>query len=302
MVDIADSHCDYLAYCMLGSEKGRLFDHADLMRMKKGGVAIQVFAVWVPAESKDAWQCGLEQINCLESFIQSSQGGIKLCKEKQDVKDGKGIKAILAIESGESIDCSVERIEQVYKRGARMLSLTWNGENEFASGCGSIGGLKEKGKDAVAELDRLSIALDLSHINEQGFWQAVDLYNGAPCASHSCVYDLVQSQRNLKNDQIDCIIEKNGYIGINFYTEFLKGRYAGIDDILDHIEFILNRGGNNNVGFGSDFCGIQYTPKGLDSASDFQKIPEAMMRRGYNNDLIRKICYGNFAQYILKFL
>ncbi len=302
MVSIADSHSDYLAYKTLRSSKSRLFDHADLKRMQKGGLEVQVFAVWVPAECEDMAGVGQKEIDCLLELIEKSENHVRLCTTQKDMDSKNCIKAILAIESGESIGCSVERIEQVYDNGARMLSLTWNDENDFASGCGSIGGIKPKGIDAITELNRLKIALDLSHINEQGFWEVVSLYSGAPCASHSCVYDLVLCPRNLKTDQIEFIIKKDGYIGVNFYTEFLKGRYAKIDDILDHVEFILGHSGENAVGLGSDFCGIQYTPEGLESVADYQKIPEAMARRGYGESLIKKICYSNFVRYVLKFL
>jgi membrane dipeptidase len=210
---------------------------------------------------------------------------------------------LLSIESGESIGCQISNIQKVYDLGARMLSLTWNDENAFASGCMATGGLKPDGIKAVDELNRLNMALDVSHINEQGFWEAVERYQHRPCASHSCAYDLCSVPRNLKRDQIDYIILRGGFIGINFYTEFLRGqRKAYIDDILNHIEYVLERGGEDTIGFGSDFCGIQYTPDGLNSAACFQRLPEAMERRGYPNSLIKKICYGNFARYVLEFL
>jgi membrane dipeptidase len=196
----------------------------------------------------------------------------------------------------------VPNIQKVYDLGARMLSLTWNDENAFASGCMAEGGLKPEGLNAISELNRIHIALDVSHINERGFWESTEHYRLKPCASHSCVYDLCSVPRNLKRDQIDLLISLGGFIGINFYTEFLRGRYALIDDILNHIEYILERGGEDVVGFGSDFCGIQYTPQGLNSVADFQKLPDAMVHRGYTNSLIKKICYGNFARYVLEFL
>ena len=302
MIPIADSHSDYTGYGIVGSAKGRLFDHADLERMEKGGIALQGFAVWVPPESDDRFGQTMRQIDFLNCLITKSDGRIRLCTNKDDMAADTPIKAILAIESGETIDCKVELIQRVYDLGARILSLTWNDENGFAHGCMSNGGLKPRGIEAITELDRLNIALDMSHINETGFWEAAQEYHGAPCATHSCVYDMVPCPRNLKKDQIVYIIKNGGYIGINFYPEFLKGRTATVDDILNHIEYILMCGGEDNVGLGSDFCGIQYTPDGLDSVADIQKIPAAMARRGYAPSLILKICYGNFSDYILKFL
>ncbi len=302
MYKIADAHCDYLGYKVIkGEDKDRLFDHIDTTRMKKGGVALQNFAVWVPPEAENKLELGLEQIDFFQSYIEKSGGDIRKCIHSGDLA-ADGICAVLSIESGESIGCRNDYIPYAYDKGARILSLTWNDENSYASGCLAHGGLKADGIAAVKLLNSLKIALDVSHINEKGFGEALDLYAHAPCATHSCVFDLNKSPRNLKNDQIRELINRDGFIGINFYTEFLKGRYADIDDILDHIDYVLDFGGENIVGFGSDFCGIQYTPKGLDSVADFQALPEAMLRRNYAQTVISKICYGNFARYILKFL
>lgn len=302
MYRIADAHSDFLAFGTLGDLSGRLYDHADIESMESGGVALQNMAVWVPAGYEDPAEAGMAQIRYLHALA-SQSSSVHICTHPQHLTFNQGVCAFLSIESGESIDCQVSSIQKVYDLGARMLSLTWNDENAFASGCMAEGGLKPEGIKAVDELNRLTMALDVSHINEQGFWEAVQRYHHRPCASHSCVYELCPVPRNLKRDQIDYIISRGGFIGINFYTEFLRGqRTSYIDDILDHIEYVLERGGEDVVGFGSDFCGIQYTPDGLDSADCFQRLPEAMTRRGYPNSLIKKICYGNFARYVLEFL
>jgi len=302
MVPVSDAHCDFLAYQVMKDEATRLFDHLDLASLLHGGVSLQVFAVWVPPESQNRLTCCMDQIGFLQKFMTRSEGQVCLCTKKEHLAEKKGIGAVLAIESGECIDCSLDAIKAAYRMGARMLSLTWNGENAFASGCGCNGGIKPAGKKAIALLDYLGMALDLSHINEQGFWEALELYEGSPCASHSCAYALCPAARNLSDVQIKAIISREGFIGINFYTEFLRGRSATIEDVMAHIEHVLSLGGTAAVGFGSDFCGIQYTPAGLHSAADFQALPEAMARRGYSDALINQICYGNFASYILKFL
>jgi len=297
---IADAHSDFLAYHAADNNDSGLYNHADFDRMIQGGISLQTFAVWVPPESKDKLAAGKKQIEYFHWFV--SQNAICHCTHASSLSSHLPIKAVLAIESGESIDCRNDQISIIYDQGVRLLSLTWNGENAYASGCYAEGGLKQLGVEAIKQLNHFSIALDVSHINEQGFWEALAHYKHPPCATHSCVYELCQSPRNLNKEQIKTIISRDGFIGINFYTEFLRGRFAGIDDVLNHIEYVIECGGEETVGFGSDFCGIQYTPKGLDSTADFQKIPEAMLHRGYPEMLIEKICYGNFARYILKFL
>ena len=303
MYKIADAHCDYLGYVMLKDEdEVRLYDQTDMVRMQQGGVVLQNFAVWVPSAKENKLELGLRQIECFHRFLENNRGYISQPLCQSDMTRNSGIAAVLSIESGESIGCRNDYIPYVYDKGVRIMSLTWNDENDYASGCLAQGSLKPEGREAIRLLNDYTIALDVSHINEEGFWQALSLYKHAPCATHSCVNSLYKHPRNLKNSQIKEIIARDGFIGINFYTEFLTGRHADIDDILDHIDYVLDCGGEHAVGYGSDFCGIELTPKGLNSAADFQALPEAMTRRNYAQSVILKICYGNFARYILKFL
>ena len=301
MARIADSHSDYLAFCALGEHGGHVFDHGGIERMQSGGVALQNLAVWAPLDVPDALACSMSEVTALLRLLREAPTLVHLCTRPEHLAL-PGIGIVLSIESGESINCSVERIEQFYGWGVRMASLTWNLENDFASGCLSEGEIKPLGRDALRVMNRLDIALDVSHINTEGFWETLEIYNGPPCASHSCVYELCPNPRNLKKDQIIAIIERCGYIGVNFFTEFLTDKSATVTDILNHIEYILHCGGEDVVGLGSDFCGAHSMPCRLKTAADFQCIPEEMQRRGYPTTLIEKICYGNFARYILQFL
>ena len=300
MFRIADAHCDFLSYNVLVD--AGLYDHADIARMQRGGVALQVFAVWVPPDFPNSSELAAKQTTHLHQMAEESNGAVLLCTHKKHITDIENIGAILSIEGGESISCCLDMLDSMYGNGARMMSLTWNGENDFASGCACDGGIKPKGKEAIGMLNALCMSLDLSHINEKGFWQALEMYQHAPCASHSCAKALCDHPRNLSDAQIKALIKLKGYIGINFYAAFLRGQYAAIDDVLSHIEHVIELGGEDAIGFGSDFCGIPATPKGLASVADFQALPLAMQRRGYDEKLIQKICYGNFAAYILQFL
>jgi membrane dipeptidase len=301
MVPIADAHSDFAGFWVLPDCYGSQYDHADLERMEDGGVALQIFAACVQPDCTDKLAKGLRQIDFIHDFISLSNDRVTLCTRPEHLSYPR-IKAVLGIESGETIDCRTDLIQHVFYLGARMMSLTWNAENDFAHGALSEGGLKPKGALAVKELTKFRIALDVSHLNEQSFWEAAELYEYPLCASHSCVYDLHPNPRNLIKTQIEHIINQGGYIGINFYAEFLNGEKASIRDVMRHIEYIMSLGGQQNVGFGSDFCGAPRTPEGLDSVADFQKIPEAMARLNYSDTLIYQICYGNLEKYILKFL
>jgi membrane dipeptidase len=301
MVPIADAHSDFAGFKVMPECYGTEYDHADLERMERGGVTLQIFAACVQPGCPDGLANGLRQIDFIHDFINRSNGRVNLCTQPEHLSFSR-IKAVLAIESGETIDCRADMIFRVYSLGARMMSLTWNAENDFAHGALSKGGLKPKGIDAVNELIRLRMALDVSHLNEQSFWEAAENYTYPLCASHSCVYELHPNPRNLKKTQIEHIIERGGYIGVNFFSDFLTGEEASVSDVIRHIEYILSLGGQDNVGFGSDFCGAPRTPAGLGSVADFQNLPEAMARLNYSDSLIFQICYGNLEQYILEFL
>ncbi len=301
MIKIADAHCDFLSFNVIKDDKTRLFDHADLNRFLRGGVALQVFAVWTPPELENAADISFLQIDFFKKFILDSNGRAILCTDKAHFFNTHDVLAIIAIEGGASLECNLQAIYCAYEQGARMLSLTWNEENDFAFGCEyNTGGIKPKGYKAIEVLNSLNMALDLSHINEQGFFEAVEAYKSAPCASHSCAYHICKSPRNLKDEQIAAIINRKGFIGINFYNDFLGG--DDVHKVLEHVEHVLGLGGGDAVGFGSDFCGIDKTPKNLNSVADYQLLPEAMSQRGYSDGLIKKICYGNFASYIIQFL
>ncbi len=302
MYKIADSHCDLLAYRTLGGCEGRIHDQSSFFALLAGGVKMQNLAVWIPPEDENRYGDCLYELDYFSDFLSEHSGIVSLLTKQESFADTSEIKLILSIESADSIDCKVKRIEEMYEAGARIFSLTWNYENEFACGCLHSGGIKKKGFDAIDKLNDLRMALDVSHLNEDGFWDAAKAYKHPLCATHSCVYDICANPRNLKKAQIRHIIESDGYIGINFFPEFLCVGEAKISDVLRHIDYIMGLGGEDCVGFGSDFCGIQYTPEGLDSSADYQKLPEAMELRGYSKEQIEKICYGNFKRFIIKFL
>jgi len=301
MVPIADSHSDYLAYCVLGEQGEHAFDQGGIERMMLGGVALQNYSIWAPLNLPDRLACSMSEMAALLRLLREWPTDVHLCTLQEHLPQS-GIGVVLSIESGESINCSVERIEQFYGWGARMASLTWNFENAFAGGALSDSGLKPHGRDAIRVMNRLNIALDVSHLNEKSFWDALNIFSGSPCASHSSVFEVCPNPRNLRKEQIKAIIDRNGYIGINFFAEFLKSKEATLSDVMDHIEYVLNCGGEDAVGLGSDFCGMHTPPVDLKTVADFQRIPEEMKKRAYPDKLIEKICYGNFARYILQFL
>ena len=192
---------------------------------------------------------------------------------------------------------NVERFAQM---GVRMAALTWNNENGLchpAAG-GSKEGLTPLGRETVARMRKCRMAVDVSHLNERGFF---DLLDGTvpPMASHSCAKKLCGHFRNLSDDQLKALFAAGGFVGVNFYPAFLSDDHrADIDRVIDHMAYMCDRGGEDCVGLGSDFDGIEEWPEGLRNASDVPKLLERMLKRGFGQSLTEKIAGLNFKNYM----
>ena len=139
------------------------------------------------------------------------------------------------------------------------------------------------------------MAIDVSHLSEKGFWDVCEHSNKPFIASHSNAKAICKNKRNLSDEQIREIIRLGGCIGINFYPVFLTDNtYCGVCDIIKHIEHILSLGGENNLGFGSDFDGIDILPDGISGVEDYEKLINELLKLGYKESFVKKICSENF--------
>ena len=190
-------------------------------------------------------------------------------------------------------------VEAFRRRGARMIALTWKHENAIASPAkdGSQAGIKPFGWQVLAEMARLGMAADTSHLNERGFWDLIERHSQPPMASHSCCAALHPHFRNLTDAQIRALIERGGWIGVNFYPAFLTGGEATVADIVRHIDHIAQLGGAAYVGFGSDFDGIERTPLDCTGPQDVPRILDALRALGYPEETVRGIAGENFIAY-----
>ena len=205
---------------------------------------------------------------------------------------------IISIEGGEMLQGRISRLHELYEQvRPRMISLTWNSENEI--GHPAVGGselpLKPFGRELVGEMDALGILVDVSHLNEAGFYDAAALTKLPIVASHSNLRARCEHRRNLDAEQVKVIIEKKGFIGINFFSRFLaKERDATLMDVVGHMEDMLALGARDVLGFGSDFDGISHWPEGLGTPLGMETILEMLLARNHSEDLVRKIAGGNF--------
>jgi membrane dipeptidase len=286
----------------------------DIPKLRRGGVNVQYFGAFTSGyysggqpDYTKANSRLLSLFNALYWTIDKNPASIGLAKTVEGINnlaaDGR-LAAVISIEGAYSIDekYGIELLRQYYDLGVRAAGLTWNHSNALGEGVNkaymdgtpSKGGLTALGRKVVAEANRLGIIIDVSHMNEETFWDVMEFSNAPVIASHSGVYNLRNHVRNLKDDQIRSLAEKGGVVQVVFYPEFLAGPEAvvNVNTIVDHIDYIANLVGAEHVGIGSDFDGAPM-PEDLPDASMIPKIEKELNRRGYEKSQIEKIMGKN---------
>ncbi|HSK69856.1 MAG TPA: membrane dipeptidase, partial [Candidatus Limnocylindria bacterium] len=208
---------------------------------------------------------------------------------------------MLSLEGCETLGESLAAINEMRRLGVRLAALTWNHENLLGtpSAVNATDGLKPFGVKAVSEMNRLGIAVDVSHLNAAGFYDVLRHSKKPPLASHSCCRALRDHHRNLTDAQVKALFQAGGFIGMIFNPNFLvdSGKPCGIGDVVRHIDHLHHLGGAGMVGFGSDFDGIDTKPDGLANPGDVPALVEALRRRGYSDADVEDIAGKSFLRY-----
>lgn len=304
---VIDGHCDSIGDYVLEKRKLKLGTeggHWDIERARAGGMALQIMACFIESEYKpySASQRGLELIDAAKRFIAENPEQIFLIRCLKDLgqlpnPDKIGI--LLSVEGGEILGESLFMLDIIYELGVRALGLTWNQRNAIADGAGeqTNSRLTRLGQKVIQRMNELGMLIDVSHLNEAGFYHVLELTSSPIIASHSCAYTLCPHPRNLTDDQLKALSRNHGLVGINFYSRFLteKGE-ASIDHVVRHIAHIAEVAGIDTIGLGSDFDGIDEAPKGLEDASKYPNLAEALLKAGFNRLEIEQIFFSNFRR------
>lgn len=314
---ICDCHCDTLTE--LYKKGTSLYDndqHFDIKRQIELGGGLQFCAIFVPT-NEFRYYGGLRYTLCLlDKYKQElkalQEKGIDVLPvlTKADAADVLNHKAatLLAIEEGGAIDGSLEALRMLYELGVRAITLTWSNRNDIADGVNeecSGGGLTTFGRQVVAEMNRLGMLVDVSHIATAGFWDVIETSTKPIIATHSNAKTLCSHPRNLNDDQIKAINANDGLIGITFAGQFLEEDYnnACIDSVYRHIDYMLNLLGNDDhVGFGSDFDGISHPPYNIHGVQDYKPLIEYLQSKNYSDSTIEKITHKNVLNLLSKVL
>ncbi len=310
---IIDGHCDSLLDAATGSRS--LTDeskekHLDFPRLKKAGVSVQFFAAYIEADFKPerSLKRVLQLIDTFYNEIEKSKGQVALVTNYQEIVSTTSqgnIGALLAIEGGEALAEDLGVLRMLYRLGVRSIGLTWNQRNAIADGVGendSGGGLTVFGKAVVQEMNTLGILIDVSHISERGFWDVLATSSKPIAATHSNAYTLCNHRRNLNDRQIKALAKNGGVMGMNFAPAFICPKAPSLSRLVDHIDYIADLVGVEVIGLGSDFDGIEETPRGLEDVTKLPRIFEELSKRGYKDEEIRKIAGENFLRVIKQVL
>lgn len=291
---LCDTHADTL-YEM--GVKGNARPAITAKTLKAGGVALQTLALWTGrmGNKGDVQAIVQKELDAFKSLLDS---GFKQVFDPQDIKEGQTA-LMLSVEGGEVFEGGIHTVQEYSALGVRMAALVWNNENSLGhpAKSGSADGLTAYGLWVVREMQRLHMAVDTSHLNDQGFFDLFLKTHVPPLASHSCCRALYPHFRNLTDEQLRLLIQNGGYVGMNFYPRFLTDGDATIDDVVKHIDHICQLGGDKTVGFGSDFDGIEIAPAGLKSPADFPALLEKLKARGYSDAALEGIAGQNLLDY-----
>lgn len=275
--------------------------HADLPRLLKSGINLQVLAHFVePTGNPDRSLRSLLRLLASSRQLLSDERVllIETNGDLDQIEVGRQIGVIFGLEGCECVGEHVEIFLCLYDLGIRLLSLVWNERNALADGAmfNQQAGLTPAGREMVSLANRLGVVIDVSHLNEPAFWQVLSESSSPVVASHSNAAACCQHPRNLTDEQIKALAASGGVIGINFYPRFLNGTdRADIHDVLRHIDHIVNLVGIEHVGIGSDFDGIPCTPIGLSDVQELPQLASALRNiAGYSEEDMKKIMGGNF--------
>ncbi|WNQ13803.1 dipeptidase [Paenibacillus aurantius] len=303
---IIDAHCDLLGRMLVDSTVSFVTEHPDTrvnrQRMQEANYAFQIFALYL-SESlrRPGFPEVLEMVDLFRERV-CREGDVILVRSVSDLQKAaeKGqLGGLLSLEGAEGLGGSLTCLRTLHELGLRLLGLTWNHANWAADGVGESrnGGFTEKGKGLVRECNRLGIIMDVSHLAERGFWELADLSDKPFIASHSNAKALCPHRRNLTDDQITALIERQGRIGITFVPWFLSEGKASLKDILKHIDYIGSRGGMPYLGFGSDFDGFDGGIPGLEHPGCFPNLVNELQKH-YKEDEVRGLLFDNWYKFL----
>lgn len=344
-----DSHIDTPQRLLIDHEdisKRTAKGHVDLPRLREGGVRAPFFALWVPVYYKgaEAVRRTLQLRDAMRQFLDAHSNEIEMATSATDIeritKAGK-LAAVLTTEGGHQIDNDLAVLREYRRLGIMAMTLTHFRNNDWADSSTdkpAHDGLTEFGKQVVREMNRIGMMVDVSHVSDKTFYDALAVSSKPVIVTHSSCRALSNVPRNVTDDMLRALARNGGVIGINFGEGFINEKdaealrkavvsmstapdltgkalddyaaeelkrdsvptrvFATIDDVVAHIDHAVKVAGVDHVGIGSDFDGITGPPQGLEDISKMTYLAAALLKKGYPDEDVRKIMGGNTLRVI----
>lgn len=313
-MEIIDLHTDSLTNVKENEnlvENNRL--HIDLKRALKSGYSLWTTACFLdmPKHGGTLFQDACKYFQKLDKMIENNSEIATPFTTYDDYLKNKGKKVTIlkSIEEGEIIEGKLDNLRRLYHKGVKMMTLTWNYPNSLAwpnypqkniNKPETNFGLTETGKKVCTELNKLGMLLDVSHLGDKSFYDAIEVYTGPIIASHSNSREINPCVRNLTDDMIKIIAKSGGVIGLNLNEYFVSNTGDYIKDLTMHLNHIRDVGGIDVVALGSDFDGIK-TPQIITDCTQWNKLFEALTIDGWSQEDINKLAHGNFERILKMF-
>ncbi|MBM6918402.1 dipeptidase [Intestinimonas butyriciproducens] len=313
-----DTHCDTMGECIARSE-GKVTlqnnpGHINMEKLIRGGAMAEFFAIFIPTHDSGAgkgvtlppydyfqfvYKAYLKELEANKDVLAPACNYDDIMANKAAGK----VSSVLTVEDGVPLEGKMERLEEFYQKGVRLISFTWNYENSLGFPNSKDPeimnrGLKQFGLDCIERMNEMGMLVDVSHLSDGGFWDVVKHSKKPFIASHSCCRALCNHTRNLTDEMLHALGEKGGVVGINFASQFLNegAEYTDIQSVVRHMLHIRDKAGLDALGFGSDFDGITSTLE----FKDYTGLPLIVdaLKPHFTDDEIDKICSGNMLRLI----
>jgi len=299
---VFDLHCDTAKELigLGGADRSELRSnqaHIDLLRAGQLPGYAQCFACFTTLDQKvnpvDVFEkkmmAILRELDKNKKVIRQAFSAAEIEKNRES-----GImSAILTIEGPAGFGFDPELLEDLYKIGFRMSNLGWNESNPLTGSHITGGGLTDRGRAYLRELQRLGMIVDVSHISDEGFWDIMDITEGPVVASHSNSRHICPASRNLTDDMFKAICATGGVAGINLYPDFL-GEAADLDTACDHVfHFLELDPEGKHISLGGDLDGVDCLPSGFTGVQDYPKLSDKLLQRGLSEETVMDIFWNN---------
>lgn len=311
---IFDMHCDTIYKMYFNNPQNEnLLENSfqvDIDKLRRSGAIGQFFALFFDSADErelpvgaSPWELFLKMQKLYKEEITRYPEFIREALTYKDILSNKEnglISSILTLEGGEAIMGDPSKLREAHDLGVRLITLTWNNENEMGYPNKNPEfrdlGLKDKGIELVSLMNDLGIIVDVSHLSDGGFWDVIKHSTKPFVASHSNARELCNHPRNLDDSMIRALADKGGVAGLNFCSAFLDGsRLCKIDDLVRHSLYMIDKGGEDFLALGTDFDGIENDLE-VKNIGELSKLDSALRKGGLTSSQLEKIYSGNIMR------